>query len=62
MKLFIKHAYWNGYTTSAYIGLDEDKEPKFADRKLFRCSECRYGSAIKHKYCPNCGAKMDRED
>ena len=49
---------WNGWRTSAYIGIDEDGEPKFADRIFYRCSECRYGTAVKHNYCPNCGARM----
>lgn len=26
---------------------------------LFRCSECSGATDREHKYCPNCGAKMD---
>lgn len=51
-------AHWNGWTTSAYIGTDEYNDPKFADRKFFRCSKCRNGSVVKSNYCPKCGAKM----
>lgn len=49
---------WNGWTTNAFLGLDNSGDPKFADRKFYRCSECRNGSAVKHNYCPKCGADM----
>ena len=26
---------------------------------MYQCSECERMSISKHKYCPNCGAKMD---
>lgn len=58
----VRHGEWRGYTTSAYIGSeDEYGDPRYADRRFYRCSECRYGSVVKSNFCPNCGAKMDKE-
>ena len=31
-------------------------------RNLGECSECGEVVAVRHRYCPNCGAKMDLED
>ena len=31
-------------------------------RKTYRCSECGRRTAIAENYCPNCGAKMDKEE
>lgn len=28
----------------------------------FWCDQCKYSSESPRKFCPNCGAKMDRED
>lgn len=56
----VRKSYWESYTTSAYIGVHDDGEPKWAERRFFRCEACRTGSAIKTNYCANCGAKMDR--
>lgn len=55
----VVYGRWMGWTTSAYIGLDDVGEPKYADRSHFRCSKCRYGTVVKSAYCPNCGAKME---
>jgi rubrerythrin len=52
---------WRGWTTSAFIGTDEYGEPKYADRKFYRCSKCRNGTVVRTNYCPNCGSKMDKE-
>ena len=57
----VKHGKWEGITTSAYIGTDKYGEPKFADRQFYVHRKCGRRSAIKEKYCPNCGAKMDGE-
>lgn len=55
----VVHGRWMGWTTSAYIGLDDVGDPKYADRIHFRCSKCRYGTVVKSAYCPSCGAKME---
>ncbi len=58
----VRHGGWKGYTTSAYIGSENEYgDPRYADRRFYRCSECRYGSVVRSKFCPNCGAKMDKE-
>ena len=54
--------YWIGYTTHAYIGLDEDLEPKYAQRKFYRCANCRSGTAVKTPYCAYCGTKMEESE
>ncbi len=58
----VRHREWKGYTTSAYIGSeDEYGDPRYANRRFYRCSECHYGSVVKSKFCPSCGAIMDKE-
>ena len=34
-------------------------EPRWIPKKFFRCSVCRKGTAVRHNFCPNCGAKMN---
>lgn len=48
---------WRAYTTNAYIG----GKKEFANRKFYRCSECRYGSVVKSNFCPQCGSDMRKE-
>lgn len=31
------------------------------ERKYYRCSECYKANAIRSNFCPNCGARMDKE-
>lgn len=47
-----KHGKWE------YIGTDTDKH-----ENVFRCSNCalRIGLESETPFCPNCGAKMDKE-
>ena len=44
----VKHGYWK----------EADSGSSF-----WRCSECNYGVSAWNntRYCPNCGAKMDKE-
>ena len=53
-----KTGYWEGWDTTAFVGCDEEGEPKYSPRRFFRCSDCRYGTVVQTNYCPNCGAKM----
>lgn len=55
----VVHGEWIGYETSSYNGNDEYGEPRWIPKKFFRCSVCRKGTAVRHNFCPNCGAKMD---
>lgn len=57
----VKHGEWKGYTHSKFYGLDKDDNPIYRDGVLYYCSECRRRSIIKTSYCPNCGAKMEKE-
>lgn len=57
----VRHGHWIGVQTTSFLGLDDYGDPKYADRKFYRCSECRFGSAVRHCFCPHCGAKMDEE-
>ena len=54
-----KDATWKGYTCSAFIGMD-GLDPKFAERRFYRCSNCRRGTAVQTNFCPDCGAKMQK--
>ena len=53
---------WVGYTANAFIGTDGYGAPKFAERKFYRCPNCHRGSAVQTNYCPDCGAKLEKED
>ena len=56
----VVHGHWKEYSHSALVRW-KDGEPVWADRSVFRCSRCDFGTIAKHNYCPRCGAKMDRE-
>ena len=43
----VRHGKWRKYYT----------EPPF----FLRCSECGHPARIASNYCPDCGAKMDKE-
>ena len=58
----VMHDKWQGFITHAYIGCDEYGNPKWAERRFFVHRKCGRRTAIKEKYCPNCGAKMDLGD
>ena len=48
----VKHGKWKYYNYSdinnPYVG-------------WYECTACKQHEHIKHKFCPNCGAKMDKE-
>ena len=54
----VVHGHWKEYSHSALVRW-KDGEPVLADRSVFRCSRCDFGTIAKHNYCPRCGAKMD---
>ena len=57
----VVHSYWEGYSCSQFMGIDEDGEPKWRDGRFYVCHNyrCRRKTVVKSNYCPNCGAKMD---
>ena len=58
----VRHGRWKGYTKSAYRGTDDFGDPIYRDATFFCCSNCGRRTAVKERYCPNCGAKMDLEE
>ena len=56
----VVHGHWREYSHSALVRW-KDGEPVWADRSVFRCSRCDFGTIARHNYCPRCGAKMDKE-
>lgn len=57
----VRRSFWESYDTSAYVGIDEAGEPRFAARKFYVCHnrKCRNKTVVRTKYCSNCGARMD---
>lgn len=45
----VRHGYW------------VKKWNTFFKQDVWHCDVCEKGSPLKYDYCPNCGAKMDRE-
>ena len=62
MRDFVEavHGWWIGVDSSFWKPTHSGDIPVF--RKTYRCSECRRRTAIAENYCPNCGAKMDKEE
>ena len=56
----VRHGKWIGIDSSFWKPTHSSDIPVF--RKTYRCSECRRRTAIAENYCPNCGAKMDKEE
>lgn len=56
----VVHGRWIGIDSSFWKPTHSSDIPVF--RKTYRCSECRRKTAIAENYCPNCGAKMDKEE
>lgn len=56
----VVHGRWIGIDSSFWKPTHRGDIPVF--RKTYRCSECRRRTAVAENYCPNCGAKMDKEE
>lgn len=55
----VRHGEWIGVDTSYWRWYHDTARTVFS--KSFRCSECGRKTIIREKFCPSCGAKMDRE-
>ncbi len=55
----VVYGRWIGIDSSFWKPTHRGDIPVF--RKTYRCSECRRRTAIAENYCPNCGAKMNKE-
>ena len=49
----VRHGRWGAYHITGYDGL----HPTYT----VPCLECSYEATFTHRFCPNCGAKMDEE-
>lgn len=56
----VVHGQWIGIDSSFWKPTHSSDIPVF--RKTYRCSECGRRTAIAENYCPNCGAKMEKEE
>ena len=52
-----KPSEWVATEDIAFYGI-RNGEAQYRKHYTYRCRECGRGSAIKEKYCPSCGAKM----
>lgn len=55
----VRRGEWIGVDTSYWRWYHDTARPVFS--KSFRCSECGRKTIIREKFCPSCGAKMDKE-
>lgn len=54
----VVRGWWKEYSHSALVNW-KNAEPVWADRAVYRCSRCDFGTIIKHNYCPRCGEKKE---
>jgi hypothetical protein len=55
----VVHGEWEKYTDDKFMGYGADGRIRYRKVYSYKCSKCWNYTAVKHKYCPNCGAKMD---
>lgn len=58
----VVHGRWQSYESSRYVGVDGKGNPKYRNIRIYYCSRCGHCSIIRTKGCPNCRAKMDKEE
>ena len=55
----VVHGHWEKYTDDKFMGYGADGRIRYRKVYSYKCSKCWNYTAVKHNYCPNCGAKMD---
>ena len=55
----VRHGEWIDVDTSYWRWYHDTARTVFS--KSFMCSECGRKTIIREKFCPSCGAKMDKE-
>lgn len=55
----VRRGEWIGVDTSYWRWYHDTARTVFS--KSFRCSECGRKTIIREKFCPSCGAKMEKE-
>ena len=55
----VVHGRWEKYTDDKFMGYGADGRMRYRKVYSYKCSKCWSYTAVKHNYCPNCGAKMD---
>ena len=58
----VVHGWWEKYTDDKFMGYGADGRIRYRKVYSYKCSKCWNYTAVKHNYCPNCGAKMDGGD
>ena len=58
----VVHGRWQSYESSQYVGVDGKGNPQYRNIRIYYCSQCGHCSIIRTKGCPNCRAKMDKEE
>ena len=58
----VVHGRWQSYESLRYVGADGKGNPKYRNIRIYYCSQCGHCSIIRTKGCPNCRAKMDKEE
>lgn len=53
----IQKGRWRGWHGERMVAEDE-----YRSFRYYSCSECDRRTAVKSRYCPNCGAKMDLKE
>lgn len=59
----VEEGEWLSWAASKWTGKENDfGDPEYKDYRYFQCKDCKRRSAIKEKFCPNCGRKMKKEN
>lgn len=54
-----RHGKWIGWHGDKLVGVTEAGKDIYRHYHYYQCSECYRRTAVKTKYCPDCGANMN---